>query len=106
MAKLKPCPFCGGEAKLQEVPQASEIYFVECDDCKIRTLLKYDREEAIADWNARTEAPIAENTVKGVFMDLITDSMDGKYERYTPPAMIQECCEKVIKAIRYQKGEE
>lgn len=104
--ELKKCPFCGGVARLQEVPQASEIYYAECDDCHIRTVLKYDREEAIADWNARAETPIAENTVHGVFMDLITDAMDGKYKGYTPSAMIQECHDKMLDAIQYQKGEE
>lgn len=104
--ELRRCPFCGGEAEIIEVKEWEQVYYAECDDCHIRTVLKYDREEAIADWNARVETPIAESTVHSVFMDLITDEMDGKYKGYTPSAMIQECHDKILDAIRYQKGEE
>lgn len=43
-----------------------------------------------------------EETVKGAALDLITDEMEGKYDGYTPSAMIFECYERIIQAIRYQ----
>lgn len=32
---LKPCPFCGGEAKLMRPPQFAEAYaFIACTKCR------------------------------------------------------------------------
>ena len=61
---LKPCPFCGGEAKLRETVEHypadaegpagsySAWFNVECDDCGIKVGEEY-RDEAIAAWNRR-----------------------------------------------------
>lgn len=36
-AKLKPCPFCGGEASIHCEPITHGYeYHVECDRCKVR----------------------------------------------------------------------
>ena len=60
---LKPCPFCGGEARLLEwpdigfVPEGEEpepsTWFVDCSGCEGGHPPRYDREEAIAAWNRR-----------------------------------------------------
>ena len=58
--KLLPCPFCGGEARLQRKGKKRE-YYVICKKCGCRTpYYKYQfssneklREEAIATWNTR-----------------------------------------------------
>ena len=51
---LKPCPFCGGKAKIKkDCCFGGDIYFVECQHCIARgpgERLKY---EAIAAWNRR-----------------------------------------------------
>lgn len=68
--ELKPCPFCGGEAKYWEYENEHDIfdpdslgyvdtrYFIEhcvgCDTCKI-VLARPSKEEAVAAWNARAE---------------------------------------------------
>lgn len=55
--KLKPCPFCGGEAIRGIACHVHEDYAfrVECRECKIVTPF-YDTEaEAIEAWNRRTE---------------------------------------------------
>lgn len=61
MEKLKPCPFCGGEAHIKEVVSACEtLYTVGCSDIEcmgFETLLcKPTKEEAIVAWNRRAES--------------------------------------------------
>lgn len=61
MSELKPCPFCGGEAKLftYRLGEDSEGAHVECRGCYAKSA---DTEDAYADvatasaaWNARTD---------------------------------------------------
>lgn len=51
--ELKACPFCGGEARLNDRP----YYIVRCDfpDCTAELAALFDtKEEAITAWNTRT----------------------------------------------------
>ena len=52
--ELKPCPFCGGEAKsFDKLDSAWNVWCPEClHQCNWRT----DRETAIAAWNRRDGA--------------------------------------------------
>ena len=52
--KLKPCPFCGGEAEVYENEYENiTLFMVACKNCGISTA-GYDYEEdAIKDWNRR-----------------------------------------------------
>lgn len=56
--ELKPCPFCGGEARVRSVASFSRIGFnVVCTNCP--AALGHDgtsSDEAIAAWNTRPEA--------------------------------------------------
>ena len=57
--KLKPCPFCGGEAELGGVikPILNEHrYQIACNYCGGQTLFFQSVEEAIKAWNTRAEA--------------------------------------------------
>ncbi len=38
MEKLKPCPFCGGEAKVYSVNIFKAEIYVKCQTCNSRTL--------------------------------------------------------------------
>ena len=54
--KLKPCPFCGGEAELGTFSTNSDDKFlVECSNCGVATLLYYDTEKATEAWNRRPD---------------------------------------------------
>lgn len=57
--KLKPCPFCGGEAIIIHEAFRKNIYGVDvigtaigCDNCNAQMFYR-DKEEAIEAWNKR-----------------------------------------------------
>lgn len=51
--ELKPCPFCGGKAKINKIEQG-RLYEVECQYCYANV---YDDtiEGAVEYWNRRTD---------------------------------------------------
>ena len=49
--KLKPCPFCGGEAEVW-VSNITEREVIYCEVCDAR-IMKPNEQEAIASWNKR-----------------------------------------------------
>lgn len=64
--KLKPCPFCGGEANIQldinerydsdyEDYREIEMYAVGCPRCSIGTQFYSNRNNAIKCWQQRAE---------------------------------------------------
>ena len=54
--KLKPCPFCGSEARLAGGPMAQESYSVWCvGPARHNMDYGFDREAAIAAWNTRAD---------------------------------------------------
>lgn len=56
MENLKPCPFCGGEAKMNihRFAGLSNSYGVECKECMTQSSQFFaTREQAIAAWNRR-----------------------------------------------------
>ena len=56
ITKLKPCPFCGGKAKLEKMGYPHHVY---CTECHARVIGKgFDadgEQDAIKRWNTRTE---------------------------------------------------
>lgn len=60
--KLKPCPFCGGEAELRYFPymsflsQSTRSYYVECTQCGIRFMPRFDSKISVnRAWNRRAD---------------------------------------------------
>lgn len=56
MEKLKPCPFCGGEARIitHRFYELSNTYGVTCKKCGSETMQFYCAEEdAVNAWNRR-----------------------------------------------------
>lgn len=58
MERLKPCPFCGGNAKIYSGEQnfliyKQKCYSVFCELCKCATQYEGTEKEAVEDWNKR-----------------------------------------------------
>lgn len=61
MPEIKPCPFCGGAAEVQEVDivmferfeDREKRFYVQCQCCNAASDL-HTRRNAIARWNMRT----------------------------------------------------
>ena len=57
--KLKPCPFCGGEAALHKIAFFKHEAYVRCKTCGVRTLefssatMEDAKLKAIEAWNRR-----------------------------------------------------
>lgn len=51
--KLKPCPFCGGEAELWDNKLERRLYGVICKECDCMTPYFESEVEAIEAWNRR-----------------------------------------------------
>lgn len=59
---LKPCPFCGGEAKIYKgepvkgKPDLPSFVFIFCNTgCRNRTREHYDEAAAVESWNTRVQ---------------------------------------------------
>lgn len=50
--KLKPCPFCGGDASYL-YKQSSTTWYVFCGECESSGAESYSENDAIAAWNRR-----------------------------------------------------
>jgi Lar family restriction alleviation protein len=59
--ELKPCPFCGGEARLT---QTGVSPYVVCERCSNSTALHGTQELAIAAWNTRAAPEPSEADVR------------------------------------------
>ena len=53
MSELKPCPFCGGKAKVIKTYEG--MRWVVCDDCLCETDLFNTDVKAINAWNRRAD---------------------------------------------------
>lgn len=56
MGELKPCPFCGGEAKVKfEKDGKWRWFYVQCRSCGVKTEHLWSQKAAVNAWNDRYE---------------------------------------------------
>lgn len=53
--ELLPCPFCGSESLRVCKTADSDVWYLLCDDCGVRTKGDTDKYKAIAAWNRRAK---------------------------------------------------
>ena len=51
--KLLPCPFCNGEAELQQFGSIIPYYFISCKECGCRQAESISKEAVLNAWNTR-----------------------------------------------------
>lgn len=70
MSKLKPCPFCGGEAEeyksVQGQPPNLLFYGVGCSDCCVGTAFSLSKKIPTKQWNLRARPKKTGNRDKKV----------------------------------------
>lgn len=59
MAELKPCPFCGGRAKLNGFTR----FWVQCEQCEANTRMHWSMDGAEELWNNRVGDDLMERMV-------------------------------------------
>ena len=53
--KLKPCPFCGGQAEIWHCNRLIyKMVVVRCTHCNAQTFANYDEAKAVRMWNTRS----------------------------------------------------
>ena len=52
------CPFCGGEAKMNDDGYETEYKAVSCIECLSMTAYQNNEEDAVAVWNKRTDVAL------------------------------------------------
>lgn len=100
--KLKPCPFCGGEATIWSGPIEDDYfntyYDVYCTECNCMTPKFHTEESAIQFWNRRE--PI----------DKILEQLEVEVERARPHGLYiaerRNIMQGLLKAIEIVKGGE
>ena len=59
MPELKPCPFCGNNAKPRifsiGIFKRTKVWYIECCVCGNQTRVQLELERAIGAWNRRAE---------------------------------------------------
>lgn len=71
MSEIKPCPFCGGAAKLDETD--FDGFYVFCPNCSA-SIIAVTKEKSVCSWNLRSD-PESANFKKAI--DLLTEERDA-----------------------------
>lgn len=94
--ELKPCPFCGGKAKIsKDITGPTEVW---CCNCLTNTGLQSTEDHAIKKWNARPVEDEMHRVLSGICFEKSARICD-----YAP-----ESCKvcSINKALKKARGEE
>lgn len=69
MEKLKPCPFCGGEAKIMKMGYPHWIYCLECG-AKVHGGTTSEK-DSIKAWNRRAEPKRTVRRIHGMALEAL-----------------------------------
>jgi Lar family restriction alleviation protein len=58
---LLPCPFCGGEAVIEDLGEPDDDSFAHCEDCGVQQIADFTRREAARMWNTRKASKLSRN---------------------------------------------
>lgn len=78
--ELKPCPFCGGEAIIEDCGTCGNAgrYFVKCSKCEIaQDALWATKQTAVKRWNKRAE-------VREILQEIIEDQAEINTNEFQP----------------------
>lgn len=92
--ELKPCPFCGGEARLI----GHSPYSITCCKCRATTVICDTPEKAINEWNNRVEFNLSPREIEELrkkFSSVIHDIPVSYYTEVRKPC-IDECTQPVF----------
>lgn len=83
MPELKPCPFCGSDAGINEYPSSGTYYAIECKKCCATSGLSYaaGRKGAIDRWNTRAPDPRTEELLSAL-EKIATGKIKGEPRNY------------------------
>ena len=95
--KLKPCPFCGGEAYYWR-GNLSGLYMVGCNNGSCRGYVMDDTkrislENAVEAWNTRAERTFRYEHIEGTWYKT---SCGKRYDGVVPPNYCPNCGGKVV----------
>ena len=92
--ELKPCPFCGGEAKLKEAEYLG--VFIVCSKCGTKTSYRLSRSLVVKMWNNRVEPEFTPDE-----LDAIRRMFRDRYPRARElPEIEQAIINKCAKALK------
>ena len=69
--ELKPCPFCGGEADIEGIPQ---LYYISCKNCYADMRAYGSKAEAINAWNTRNYLEKQDSSISEKIIDAIIEN--------------------------------
>jgi len=107
--ELKPCPFCGGKAALEQLLENKDDYMASCDndECLVTCVMTHcdsTRKEAIEAWNRRaeqsplqwTKTPPTEKDLGKVFVAKRRRN-DGTEELFTGRLQISKSFDRILR---------
>lgn len=72
---LKPCPCCGS---MPEIKRGTVWWYIQCEDCGLRTIMMPDRAEVVRRWNYRWMERKIDTALETAHINQIHALLEGK----------------------------